>query len=144
MHLGPLEVSVPFCEDATGLRDCVGQRVHGGFPLIFLPAFLPHSAFLTHMGDKAEELAGAVKVVLTERSQGPRSQAVQNEQKKTRMAKFPSSYRLTCSYPATEDSQQPREKNIFREGTVSNANERSSNSSITSFGFGRWRLWGTC
>lgn len=82
MHLDAPEGSVPFCEDAAGLRECVRQRAHGGFPLLFLPALLPHSVFLTHMGDKAEELVGVVKVVLTERSQGPRSQAVQNEQEK--------------------------------------------------------------
>lgn len=114
MHLDAPEGSVPFCEDATGLRECVRQRVHGGFPLLFLPAFLPHSVFLTHMGDKTEDLVGVVKVVLTERSQGPRSQTVQNEQKKP---EWLSSHLPTGSYvhilPQRTHSNQ--ERRIFSE-----------------------------
>lgn len=32
------------------------------------------------------------------------------------MVKFPYIYRLKLSYPVTEDSQQPGQQNVFREG----------------------------
>lgn len=60
--------------------------------------------------------------------------AGQNEQK---MSRCPYSCRLKLSHLAAGNSQHPREQNVFRERNTSNANERLSNTSLISFGFGR-------
>lgn len=57
--------------------------------------------------------------------------------RKNQNDKFPYLYRLELSYLASEDSEKPRELNVVREENVSNAIEKLSNISLTSFGFGR-------